>query len=64
MTPVESIRRCIDDCARARDDRGRWRQQRKCAAEPQQQGTSATVAEATAQAARNVGAFIARRFAT
>jgi len=60
---IPKRRRCIDDCAKARDDRGRWRQQRKCAQQLQDLGASPSIAAATAAAARNVGAHLAKRFA-
>lgn len=60
MTTIEAIRRCIDDCAKARDDRGRWRQQRNCAQQLEQLGTTPSIAAMTAAAARTIGATIAR----
>lgn len=61
VKPEQIIARCLRDCARARDARGRWRQERKCAAELEALGTSRTVAAATARAAVSVGAWIAAR---
>ncbi len=55
------IRRCVVDCARARDWRGRWRQERNCMAALRRAGTSQAISHATAAASARLGAWIAQR---
>lgn len=59
MNQRRVIERCISDCAKAPDYRGRWRQGRKLAEHLLATGSTPTIAEATARAAVAVGAVIA-----
>jgi len=55
---TQVIHRCVRDCAQARDGRGRWRQERACAAQLLADGASPAIAKATARAAAAVGRAI------
>jgi len=55
----ESIERCVRASAKARDERGRWRQERKCAAELIALGASESIAKMTAAGSIAVGRQIA-----
>lgn len=57
--PRQLIERCIRDCSKARDNRGRWRQARKLSAQLVAAGTQPRIADQTAVAAMAVGAVIA-----
>lgn len=59
MKNEETIRRCVSECATARDERGRWRQERRCAADLLRLGSTPTIATETAKAAAEVGRTIA-----
>lgn len=59
MNDLSMIIRCVRECASARDERGRWRQERRLTAELRASGSTETIAVATARAAANVGRTIA-----
>lgn len=50
---------CIVRCAEARDDRGRWRAENKCANALQTTGTAPALADQCAAAARRIGTWLA-----
>ena len=50
---------CIVRCAAARDDRGRWRAEDRCADQMQRNGAAPVVADACAAAARRIGTWLA-----
>lgn len=54
-----AIKACIVRCAEARDDRGRWRAEDKCADTLQRNGTAPALADRCAAAARRVGTWLA-----
>lgn len=56
-----TILRCVNACAQARDGRGRWRVADDTARRLMQAGSSHTIAAMTAQAAEELGAWIRRR---
>lgn len=56
---LQLIERCVRDCSKARDNRGRWRQARKLSAQLVAAGTQPRIADQTALAALAVGAVIA-----
>lgn len=57
----QAIAACILDCARARDHRGRWRQERALTVELLALGDTPRMAAATAAAVRAIGAAISNR---
>lgn len=59
MNALAMITRCVRECASARDDRGRWRQERRLADELRAAGDTETIAALTAKAAAEVGRAIA-----
>jgi hypothetical protein len=61
MTTIQTIERCIRDCSKAIDNRGRWRPERACAAKLLSGGTTPTIAAATAQAAARFGEWLSQR---
>lgn len=56
MNDMAAITRCVRECASARDERGRWRQERRLADELRDTETISTL---TAKAAAEVGRAIA-----
>lgn len=54
-----TISACIVRCAEARDDRGRWRAEDKCADMLQRHGTAPALADQCAAAARRIGTWLA-----
>jgi hypothetical protein len=59
MTDHAAIRRCITDCAAARDWRGRWRQVNACAQSLYRADEPAGLSVAQAAAAGRIGAWLA-----
>ncbi|MBP6777294.1 MAG: hypothetical protein KA151_08575 [Piscinibacter sp.] len=59
MNALAMITRCVRECASARDDRGRWRQERRLADELRAAGDTETISTLTAKAAAEVGRAIA-----
>ena len=58
MTTADTIRLCIDRCARAKDGRGRWQAERDCAAAIVNRGGDAKIAADVAAAARRIGTWL------
>ena len=58
-TDRAALSACIVRCAEARDDRGRWRAEDRCADQLQRTGTAPALADRCAAAARRVGAWLA-----
>lgn len=56
-----AILRCVEDCATARDWRGRWRTRDRTSARLHALGSTPTIAAMSAQAAAELGAFIRQR---
>lgn len=61
MHSTAAIKRCIDGCARAKDGRGRHQNEAALRMRLLRDGTSETIAAATAKAARAVGEVMTRK---
>lgn len=58
MTTADTIRLCIDRCARAKDGRGPWQAEDACINALVRSGTSASIAFDAAAAARRIGEWL------
>lgn len=56
---AQHIGRCIDDCMRAPDERGRWRPKAECEVKLAWGGEPTAADRAAAAAARRIGAWLA-----
>lgn len=61
MNDLAMITRCVRECASARDERGRWRQERRLADELLATGSTKSISTLTAKAAAEVGRAIATK---
>lgn len=55
---ISRVRACIAQCAQAKDWRGRWRHVNRLSADLALDGASPAIAQATAEAAGRLGAWL------
>jgi hypothetical protein len=59
MSTPQTVKLCIDRCARSKDGRGRWRAERDCHVQLVKAGSGDANAARTAAAARRIGEWLA-----